>query len=165
MRSLASPQHARRDQRQKRHTDRAEDELDGKHRGILAHMNLTFSRRLALVFGVGLPIVETIRRWHQLGDIRWWPAWLDDYAIGGFLLYGFWRTAKDVDSGRPWLAAAWGFTCGMAYSSFFGQLIRIDEPDPSGVPAAWVVGIKGVGILLALVALAGSLRHPHPKSL
>jgi hypothetical protein len=53
----------------------------------------------------------------------------------------------------------------MAYSSFFGQLIRIDQPDPSGVPAAWVVGIKGVGILLAIVALAGSLRHPQQKSL
>jgi hypothetical protein len=39
-----------------------------------ARMTLTFSRRLALAFGVLLPIVETIRRWHQLGDIRMWPA-------------------------------------------------------------------------------------------
>jgi hypothetical protein len=126
-------------------------------------MNLTFSRRLALVFGVLLPIVETYRRWHQLGDIRIWPAWLDDWAIGGFLLYGAWRTAKDAATGRPWLTAAWGFTCGMAYPSFFGQLARLDQPDPSSLPAAWVVGIKGVGFLLAILALAGSLRHPQPE--
>jgi hypothetical protein len=127
-------------------------------------MTLTYSRRLALVIGILVPIVETIRRWHQLGDIRIWPSWLDDFVIGACLLYGFWRTAKDVETGRPWLAAAWGVTCGMAYTSFFGQLVRLNQPDPSGVPAAWVVGIKGVGFLLAILALAGSLRHADQKS-
>jgi hypothetical protein len=129
-----------------------------------ARMTLTFSRRLALVYGVLLPIVETIRRWQQLGDIRLWPAWLDDFVLGACLLYGAWRTAKDLEIGRPWLAAAWGITCGMAYTSFFGQLARLDQPDPSSLPAAWVVGIKGVGFLLAIVALAGSLRHAREKS-
>lgn len=127
-------------------------------------MTLTFSRRLALLFGVLLPIVETIRRWPQLGDIRIWPAWLDDFVLGACLLYGAWRTAKDIETGRLWLAAAWGVTCGMAYSSFFGQLVRLDQPDPAPIPAAWVVGIKGVGFLLAILALAGSLRHPPEKS-
>ena len=127
-------------------------------------MTLTFSRRLALVFGVLLPIVETIRRWPQLGDLRVWPAWLDDFLLGACLLYGAWRTAKDIETGRLWLAAAWGVTCGMAYSSFFGQLVRLDQPDPAPIPAAWVVGIKGVGFLLAILALAGSLRHPPEKS-
>jgi hypothetical protein len=37
-------------------------------------MTLTFSRRLAIVFGVLLPIVENIRRWPQLGDVRRWPS-------------------------------------------------------------------------------------------
>jgi hypothetical protein len=129
-----------------------------------ARMTLTFSRRLALAFGVLLPIVETIRRWHQLGDIRMWPAWLDDFVLGACLLYGAWRTAKDFQTGRPWLAAAWGITCGMAYTSFFGQLARLDQPDPSSLPAAWVVGIKGVGFLLAILALAGSLRQAGRES-
>lgn len=125
MRSLASPQHTQRDERQKRYADRAENELDGKHRGILADMTLTFSRRV--------PVVRLLA--HR-------PRRRERAARGGL-----------------------GFTCGMAYSSFFGQLIRIDQPDPFGVPAAWVVGSKGVGILLAIVALAGSLRHPQQKSL
>jgi hypothetical protein len=97
-------------------------------------MTLTFSRRLALVIGISVPIIETIRRWHQLGDIRVWPSWLDDFVLGACLLYGFWRTARGVEAGRPWLAAA------------------------------WVVGIKGAGFLLALLALAGSLRHADEKS-
>ena len=41
-------------------------------------MNLEFSRRLAL-FGVIPFIADTIRRWHQLGDIKIWPFWLDDF--------------------------------------------------------------------------------------
>ena len=159
MGAFARAEHTHRDERQKRYTDHAENELDGEHRGILAHMNLTFSRRLALGFGVLLPIVETIRRWQQLGDVRVWPSWLDDVLLGAALLYGAWRVAKNLETGRPWLAAAWGLTCGMAYTSFFGQLARLDQPDPSCLPAAWVVGIKGVGFLLAILALAGSLRQ------
>jgi hypothetical protein len=127
-------------------------------------MTLTFSRRLALIYGTALPIIETIRRWQQLDDFRMWPAWLDDVLLGAALLYGAWRVTRNVESGRPWLAAAWGLTCGIAYNSFFGQLAHLDQPDPSALPSTWVVGIKGVGILLAIVALAGSLRHAAPKS-
>ena len=82
-----------------------------------------------------------------------------DFVLAACLLYGAWRTAKDIETGRPWLAAAWGVTCGMAYTSFFGQLVRLDEADPAPIPATWVVGIKGAGFLLAILALAGSLRH------
>ena len=70
-------------------------------------------------------------------------------------MYGAWRTAKDPETGRPWLAA---------YTSFFGQLARLDQPDPSSLPAAWVVDIKGVGFLLAILALAGSLRQAGEES-
>src|SRR5262245_1014182 len=126
-------------------------------------MTLTFSRRLAWTFGVLLPIVETIRRGWQLGDIRMWPAWFDDIILGAALLYGAWRTSKDALSGQRYLAAAWALTCGMAYGSFFGQLMRVHEPDPSNVPTVWVVAIKGIGFLLSIVALAGSLR-PLPSA-
>jgi hypothetical protein len=70
-------------------------------------MTLTFSRRLAVVAGLVLPVVETFRRWNQLGDLRVWPFWLDDWAIGLFLLYSAWRVGKDSARGRPFLAAAW----------------------------------------------------------
>ena len=95
-------------------------------------MNLEFSRRLALL-GIIPPIADTIRRWHQLGDLKIWPFWLDDVLLGGFLLYGAWLTKKDVSTGRRFLSAAWGFACGMAYLSFFDQITSLDKPDPAPI--------------------------------
>ena len=120
-------------------------------------MNLHFSRRLAL-FGIIPPIADTIRRWHQLGDIKTWPFWLDDVLLGGFLLYSAWLTGKDLKNGRRFLAAAWGFACGIAYLSFFDQITSLDKPDPAPIPAGWVAIIKGIFFLHAIVGLVGSLR-------
>jgi hypothetical protein len=100
-------------------------------------MNLEFSRRLALL-GIVPPIADTIRRWHQLGDIKIWPFWLDDFFLGGFLLY-------------------WGFACGMVYISFFDQITSLDKPDPAPIPSVWVAVIKGVFFFIAILGLIGSL--------
>ena len=121
-------------------------------------MTIEFSRRLALLFGCLLPVVETIRRFHQLKDLSVWPFWLDDWLIGGLLLLGAWRTGKDPVRGQPFLAAGWGFTCAMAYTSFFFQLSNLSQPDPSGVSPAIVVGIKGAGLALAIAALVATLK-------
>ncbi len=121
-------------------------------------MTVSFSRRLAFIFGILVPLGETARRYHQLNQLSIWPSWLDDIFIGALLLYGAWRTGKDMRSGRRFLAAAWGFTCGMAYMSFFGQLESLNEPDPAGVPSAWVAVIKGIGLVLSILALVGVLK-------
>ena len=60
-----------------------------------------FSERLAWVAGVGLPVLETIRRWGT-----WWefpPAYLDDVLIGAFFLAGAWVSRRNaaVNSGVP----------------------------------------------------------------
>ena len=119
---------------------------------------LRFSCRLAVVAGVFLPLAETARRWHQLKQLSMWPACLDDILLGAFLLYAAWRMGRDQLAGQRFLAAAWGCACGMGYFSFFGQLARLDQPDPSALPSAWVVAAKGVMLLLAFAALIGSLR-------
>ena len=111
-----------------------------------------------------MPVIETIRRWHQIGEIRAWPFWLDDWAIGAFLLYGAWQTRKDFAHGRGMLAAAWAFACGMGYSSFFSALVAVGEPDPSGVRSSIVVAIKGVMFALAITALVVTLRWRPSKS-
>jgi len=121
-------------------------------------MTLGFSRRLAILFGVALPLLETYRRWRQLGDLSVWPFWLDDWLIGLFLLYGAWRTREDIAAGQPFLAAGWGFTCAMAYMSFFTQLANLGQPDPSGWPALGVVTVKGTGLVLSTIALVVVLR-------
>lgn len=119
-----------------------------------------FSRRLAYVFGVSLPVIETIRRWSQLGDPRIWPAWLDDVLLGALLLLGARLTSKARHGNARYLAAAWGVACGMAYGSFFNQALRLDVPDPSRIPTIAVVILKGAGFALAIFALIGALKPP-----
>lgn len=80
-------------------------------------INIQFSRLLAIVGGIVAPLGETIRRWSTWQDS---PANLfDDYIMGAFLLFGAWRTGKNVRTGQRYLAAAWAFACGLGYYSFF----------------------------------------------
>lgn len=119
-----------------------------------------FSRRLAWVFGVALPVAETIRRWHQLGDPAMWPAWLDDILLGALLLTGAWLTSQRRYHNARFLAAAWGVTCGMAYGSFFNSALHLEVADPGPLPTVAVAWIKGVGFAVAIVALVGALWPP-----
>lgn len=122
-------------------------------------MTIQFSRRLAFIGGILTPLAETIRRWSTWRES---PANLfDDYIIGAFLLYGFWRTGKNLREGQRVLAAAWAFACGIGYYSFFGQLhsLRLGEIDPAPIGSGRVLLIKGVAVGLAVIALIVSLRR------
>lgn len=122
-------------------------------------MTIQFSRRLAIVVGILAPLAETIRRWSTWQQS---PANLfDDYIMGAFLLYGAWRTGKDLRSGQRVLAAAWAFACGFGYYSFFGQLqsMRLGEHDPAPISSGWVLVIKGIAFTLAIAALIVSLKR------
>jgi hypothetical protein len=122
-------------------------------------MTIQFSRRLAILGGLLVPLGETIRRWSTWRESP--PNLFDDYLLGAFLLYAAWRTRRDVRGGQPALAAAWGFACGLGYYSFFGQLksLRLGEADPAPIPSEWVAVVKGLALLLALLALWSSLRR------
>ena len=118
---------------------------------------MKFSRVLAVVLGLLAPILDTIRRWKTWREFP--PALFDDYILGAFLLAGAWLAGRNFHHGQRLLAAAWGFTCGMAYSSFFSQLYRFqrNEIDPAPISSGCVLTIKGVGLLLAIAALIATL--------
>jgi hypothetical protein len=119
-------------------------------------LQITFARRLAYVFGIAAPVIETWRRWHELRDWTIWPAWFDDIILGGLLLLGA-QKSRDPRKIR-YLTAAWGFASGMIYYSFFGQLAALNRADPSGFPSAVVATVKGVAFALAILAFVLSLR-------
>ena len=121
-------------------------------------MTIQFGRRLAIVAGVVLPVGETARRWHELGDFLMWLPWLDDWAIAGFLLWGAWRTRRDIAEGRHILAAAWGFACGLGYASFVFSLLSNNPTDPSGLSTSVAAAVKGAMLMLGVIALIGVLR-------
>jgi hypothetical protein len=122
-------------------------------------MTINFSRRLAIIGGIFVPLLETVRRWHTWQESP--PNLFDDYIMGAFLLFGAWKVRNDVHDGQRYLAAAWAFACGLGYYSFFGQLksISLGEIDPAPISSEWVAVIKGIVIILAIIALVGSLRQ------
>ncbi|HSK76461.1 MAG TPA: hypothetical protein VLQ45_08370 [Thermoanaerobaculia bacterium] len=115
---------------------------------------LNASRRLAYVLGVLTPLGETFRRWGT-----WWDhplIFIDDYLIGAFLIAGAWATrGLPSNRGRALLAAAWGFTLGMAYASVAAhwQGMQVGFIDPAPIPTEWVFAIKVAGCLIAAGAL------------
>ena len=124
---------------------------------------MRFSRALAFIFGTLAPVLETVRRWGTWREYP--PALIDDYILGAFLLTGAWLAGRRFDAGQRVLAAAWGFTCGLGYYSFFEQLrrYRLGEIDPAPIPSGAVLIIKGAAVLLAIMALVITLRARNPE--
>ena len=114
---------------------------------------MRFSRVLAVVFGLFLPIAETVRRWSTWRDS---PLTLvEDYVLGALFLFAAWLPGRDFRRGQCCLAAAWGIGCGIGYGGFLGQLerLRLGEPDPAPISSTGVAVVKGVMLLLGAAAL------------
>ena len=122
-------------------------------------MNISLSRNLAVFLGIVTPILETARRWHTWREFP--PAMLDDYFLGGLLLFGAWSVTKDKIRGQRFLVAGWGVALGMVFLSFFGQIqqIMIGATDPAPVPSEWVAVVKGIGFIVVIIGFVTSLRQ------
>jgi hypothetical protein len=121
-----------------------------------------FSRALAVAFGIFVPIAETIRRRNT-----WYEAPLtlfEDYVLASLILYGAWLVGRDFRRGQCFLAAALGAVCGVGYCSVVGQWQRIQlgEPDPAPIPSFWVLVIKVILFVLAIIALVATVKARPP---
>lgn len=122
-------------------------------------MTISFSKNLAVVIGVVTPLLETVRRWSTWQNDP--MSFFDDYILGGLLLFGAWRVAKDGVTGQRFLVAGWAFAMGMVYASLNFQLhqLKVGAVDPAPIPSEWVAVIKGIGFVLILLGLVSSLRR------
>jgi hypothetical protein len=103
-------------------------------------MLLTSYRYLALVYAIGLAIVEAVLNSSQ-DQWQYAPMWIIDYLIVAYLLAGFWMTRRGKYV--PVLMSAYALSTGVLYMAFF---MNFDPELP--------VALRGQGIVVALVGLA-----------
>jgi hypothetical protein len=121
-------------------------------------MNIGFSRTLAIIFGVGLPMLGIVRHWTSAnGDPS---GFFVDLLNGAFLLFGAWKVGEKERSGQRFLAAAWGLTIGLYYSSLAEQIdkLKIVELVEAPISPEWVLAATSLGLLIAVIGLISSLR-------
>jgi hypothetical protein len=128
-------------------------------------LRIKISMYIAFVGGILTPVLESVRRWHQISDIRYFMTWFDDYIIGSFLVFAAWRTHKSIAKGRKYLIASWGIATGMSFYSFFSQLQAINHPDPAPVSTSTVAIVKGIMFLVCIISLLFSLTDNSLETL
>lgn len=100
------------------------------------------SGMLALGFGAFLAIAEIIRNW---GDWQAWPFWIVDFIAAGALIWGGLRTLSQGSSRL--LSAAWGFTVGIFWMSFFSHTQALSE----GTTQIYASGAVSEGVLTLII--------------
>ena len=115
-------------------------------------------RLLAVAVGVGLAIGETIRSWGVQRPIF---AVVDDYVIAVFLVAA--AAWGDRPGAYAFLAAAFGFSSGVLYGSFFLHLSRLSQRDPGNIPQkllTFLIGLAFFGSVLGgALAVRGAARQ------
>ena len=125
-------------------------------------MNLGFSKTLAVIFGTALPLLGIVRNFTTQADAA---VFFVDLIAGAFLLVGAWRVGVASHSGQRYLAAAWGLTIGLFYSSLYTQIQMLSQPalvEPP-IPPVWALGATGFGLLLSILGLIACLRSIRKK--
>jgi hypothetical protein len=121
---------------------------------------MRFEHAAAYAMGVGLPLLETLRR---KTDFRTISGYADDFLAGALLLWAARLVSRDRPSGPVWLLLAWATLAGGLYGSFFGQLESGASHDVGGLPNTTVVLIKGVLYAIAIAGTVQSARHLAQK--
>jgi len=116
---------------------------------------MRFEHAAAYAMGVGLPLLEMLRRRTNFETIA---GYADDFIAGALLLYAARAMSRGKPSGPVLLVLAWAVLSGGLYGSFFGQLERMGETDVGGLAGTTVVAIKGVLYAITLAALVCATR-------
>jgi hypothetical protein len=120
-------------------------------------MNLGFSKTLAIIFGTALPLLAIVRNFTTQSDP---VGFFVELVAGSFLLISAWRVGMVAHSGQRFLAAAWGLTVGLFYSSLYAQWLMMSKPplvEPP-IPPGYALAATGLGLVVAILGLITCLR-------
>jgi hypothetical protein len=118
-------------------------------------MDARFSMRLAVGFGVVVPLLQLCRAGAEFPWRRpaLWPIALDAYVFGALLLVGAWRASR-VPSDRVPLAIGWAFAAGILYRSLFEHVAEFaDRTEPLSLLVAIIKALLLATCALGLVTV------------
>lgn len=114
-------------------------------------------RVLAVVLAVSLMAGELWRSW---GTERQLVFVVDDMIIGVLLLAGAWAMARDAVRRRAMFCAAWGFSAGLLYPSFFGKLVAPAEVDSGNWNMSALTVLVGLAFGTSVIGMVASIAIP-----
>ena len=117
---------------------------------------LIISKNAAFVFGVLIPLGETIRRWNQLTDLSYFMYWFDDYLLGILLVGSAFLTHKNPFHGQHYLIGSWGIAVGGLFISFTAHF-NSSFVETSNLQSMQVATVKGVLMIISVVCLVFAL--------
>jgi hypothetical protein len=114
-------------------------------------------RVLAVVLAASLMVGELWRSW---GTDRQLVFVVDDMIIGVLLLAGACAMARDTLRRRALFCAAWAFSAGLLYSSFFGKLVAPAEVDSGNWNMSVLTVLVGLAFVTSVIGVVASTAIP-----
>lgn len=122
-------------------------------------MNLL--RIAAVILAIGLAGGETWRSW---GAGRPFIFVIDDFIMAALLIAGAVAVAKDTFARRAFFAAAWGYTAGQLYSSFFSKIVHPDQANAGNWNLDMLTWLLGVAFITSVIGMIASFVLPQAHS-
>jgi hypothetical protein len=119
---------------------------------------LIISKYAAFVFGILIPLGETIRRWSQLSDLSYFMYWFDDYLLGILLVGSAFLTHKNPFNGQRYLIASWGIAVGGLFISFTAHF-NSSFVETSNLQSMQVATIKFVLLIVSALCMTFALAR------
>jgi hypothetical protein len=126
-------------------------------------MNVGISVAVAFVFGALIFVLAIVRNWATKDPDP--GMFFGDLVAGAFLMFGALKSKSNVHSGRRYLAAGWGFACGLYYlslASFLNPHTSIGPQQPQD-GLEWTMVGTIFGLVISIAGLLMNLRSTQSK--
>ncbi len=124
-------------------------------------MAMTILRIVAILQGLGLMLGELYRSW---GVDRPLMFWVDDQILGVLLVTSAILMAKDTFQRRAYFTAAWGFSAGMLYGSFFAKVYEPQDANAGNFDLGVLTFLIGWVFFVSCIGMAAAVLLPRQET-